>query len=197
MIGRKLSLLVILAIPLVSCYRNMVATSDGMSRTKSNPSASPLPLELHSCASGKSVEVDETGVLTFMSGGDVSYGQVSRDQLDTLQSLLASAEYVSELRRGTREQPGPIVCMGEPSVYIIHKARGLAYKFIVGDGTPASIKSLLQTVDSLAGQAFGPGYVPFAWGELGVKPNPPLNPTVSCVTPPAKYGNRRAARPAG
>jgi hypothetical protein len=28
-------------------------------------------------------------------------------------------------------------------------------------------------------------------------PNPPLNPTVSCVTPPAKCSNRRAARHAG
>lgn len=184
-VSRKLSLVVLLAIPVVSCCRSVVAISDGGSRMKSNPSASPLPLELLSCANGKSVEVDETGVLTltFMSTDDVSYGQVSRDQLEALQSLLASAEYVSELRRGIRKQPGPIVCTGEPSVYIIHKARGLEYKFVVGDATPASIKSLLQTIDSLAGQAFGPGYVPFAAGGLGVKPNPPLNLTVGQTVP--------------
>jgi hypothetical protein len=55
---------------------------------------------------------------------------------------------------------------------------------------------IITSIQALANELIS--RIPQGTGSsLNQLPNQPLNPTVSCVTPPAKCGNRRAARPAG
>jgi hypothetical protein len=167
MIGSRFVLLVPLVIFAIGCHR----IRDEVVLVGSDPKAPPLPLELLFCASGKSVEVEETGTIILVAGRDVRYGLVSRERLDTLLALLASEQYLADLRLA-EQQPGPNGCMEDPSVFIIYKARRQQYRFVLGEDTPPAINSLLQIVHSLAVEGYGPGYDPFASSEHGVKPNP-------------------------
>jgi hypothetical protein len=183
MIGWRFLLLLVLVSSASACHRY---TNDAVLHVGSDPSAPPLPLELLFCASGKSVEVGETGYIILVAGEDVRYGQVSMEQLRSLQALLASEEYLTDLRKA-EQKPGPVSCMGEPSVFIMHKARRQRFRFVLGAETPATITTLLQFVYSLAIQGYGPGYDPFASSGHSVKPNPHIKLSACGTRSPGQH----------
>ena len=154
MVGQKLPFLLLLVILSVGCHRHLAATS-GNRPLKPDPDASPLPVHSFICPSGKSVEVDDTGVLTVTTDGTMRFALVPRARLDGLLALLSSEQYERDLR-AARQERGPTVCFGEPFIVIAHRARDLQYRFVLGDGTPSSIKSFVQILDSLVAEVFGP-----------------------------------------